>query len=110
MVNVGCIIYNPAERRPLLTWLQFVENVKAICTWATLQPQRKDPGQRDTTKNHVMLGGIRQTPGYLQKQPCRLPEETGVQLLCAASYDIWCTDMDTEQTSAEQIGKNVSLN
>ena len=32
------------------------------------------------------LGGIRQTPGYLQKQPCNLPEETGVQLLCAASY------------------------
>ena len=25
---------------------------------------------------------------YLQKQPCHLPEETGVQLLCAASYDI----------------------
>ena len=49
----------------------------------TLQPQGKDPGQRDTTKNHGRLGGIRQTPGYLQKQPCHLPEETGVQLLCA---------------------------
>ena len=45
---------------------------------------------------------IRQTPGYLQKQPCHLPEETGVQLLCAASYDIWCRDMDTDQTSTEQ--------
>ena len=42
------------------------------------------------------------TPGYLQKQPCHLPEETGVQLLCAASYDIWCRDMDTDQTSTEQ--------
>ena len=42
----------------------------------------------DTTKNHDKLGGIRQTPGYLQKQHCHLPEETGVQLLCAASYDI----------------------
>ena len=31
---------------------------------------------------------ICQTPGHLQKQPCHLPEETGVQLLCAASYDI----------------------
>ena len=49
----------------------------------TLQTQGKDPGQRDTTKNHGRLGGIRQTPGYLQKQPCHLPEETGVQLLCA---------------------------
>ena len=40
--------------------------------------------------NHGWLGGIRQTPGYLQKQPYHLPEETGVQLLCAASYGIWC--------------------
>ena len=59
----------------------------------TLQPQGKEPGQRDTTKNHSRLGGIRQTPGYLQKQPCHLPEETIVQLLCAASYDIWCRDL-----------------
>ena len=64
--------------------------------------QGKEPGQRDTTKNHGRLGGIRQTPGYLQKQPCHLPKETGVQLLCAASYDIWCRDMDTDQTSTEQ--------
>ena len=68
----------------------------------TLQPQGKEPGQRDTTKNHGRLGGIRQTPGYLQKQPCHLPEETSVQLLCAASYDIWCRDLDTDQTSIEQ--------
>ena len=66
------------------------------------EPQGKEPGQRDTTKNHGRLGGIRQTPGYLQKQPCHLPEETGVQLLCAASYDIWCRDLDTDQTSTEQ--------
>ncbi len=25
-----------------------------------------------------------------------------VQLLCAASYDIWCRDLDTDQTSTEQ--------
>ena len=43
-----------------------------------------------------------QMPGYLQKEPCHLPEETGVQLLCAASYDIWCRDLDTDQTSTEQ--------
>ena len=46
--------------------------------------------------------GIRQTPGYLQKEPCHLPDETGVQLLCAASYDICCRDLDTDQTSTEQ--------
>ena len=34
--------------------------------------------KRGTMKNHGRLGGIRQTPGYLQKQRCQLPEETGV--------------------------------
>ena len=62
----------------------------------------KEPGQRYATKNHGRLGGIRQTPGYLQKQHCHLPEETGVQLLCAAGYDIWCRDLGTDQTSTEQ--------
>ena len=28
--------------------------------------------------------------GEWEKQPCHLPEETGVQLVCAASSDIWC--------------------
>ena len=54
----------------------------------TQQHQGKEPGQRDTTKNHGRLGGIRQTPGYLLKQSYHLPEETGEQLLCAARYDI----------------------
>ena len=76
-----------------------VENVPG---YVDLGPQGKEPGQRDTTKNHGRLGGIRQTPGYLQKQPCHLPEETGIQLLFAASYDIWCRDLDTDQTSTEQ--------
>ena len=68
----------------------------------TLQPHEKEPGQRDTTKNHGRLSGIRQTTGHLQNQPCHLPEETGVQLLCAASYAIWCRDKDTDQTNTEQ--------
>ena len=67
----------------------------------TLQPQGKEPGQRYTTKNHGRLGGICQTPGYPQKQPCHLPDKTGVQLMCAASYDIWCRDLETDQTSTE---------
>ena len=71
-----------------------IENVPGyVYLGQHLQPQGKEPGQRDTTKNHGRLGGIFQTPGYLQKQPCHLSEETGVQLLCAASYDIWCRDM-----------------
>ena len=79
-----------------------IENVPGYVYLGQQQPQGKEPGQRDTTKNHGRLGGIRQTPGYLQKQPCHLPEETSVQLLCAASYDIWCRDLDTDQTSTEQ--------
>ena len=66
-----------------------IENVQGYVYFGTtLQPQEKEPGQRDTTKNHGRLGGIRQTLGSLQKQPGHLPEETDVQLLCAASYDI----------------------
>ena len=67
-------------------------------------------GQRDTTKNHGRLGGIRQTPGYLQKQPCHLPEETGVQRLCTASYGIWCRYLNTDQTSTEQTSGRTDQN
>ena len=45
---------------------------------ATLRPQGKQPGQRDTTKKHKRLGGIRQIRISLQKQPRHLPEEAGV--------------------------------
>ena len=41
------------------------------------------------------------TPGSLQKQPCHLPDETGVQLLCAARYDIY-----TRPTIAVLSAKN----
>ena len=68
----------------------------------TLQPQGKEPGQKDTTKNHGRLGGIRQTPAYLQKQLSICLKKTGVQLLCAASCGIWCRDLDTDHTSTEQ--------
>ena len=47
-----------------------------LCVGTKLQPQGREPGQRDTTKNHGRLCGLRQTPGSLQKQPCHLPEET----------------------------------
>ena len=57
---------------------------------------------QDTTKTHGRLGGICQTPGSLQTQPCHMPDETGVQLMCATSYDKWCSDLDTDQTSTVQ--------
>ena len=52
-----------------------IEKVKTTGTRAAQQNQGKEPGQRDATKNHGRLGAIRQTPGYLQKQCCHLPEE-----------------------------------
>ena len=59
-----------------------IEKLKALRILGTmLQPQGKEPGQRDTTKNHGRLGRMCQTPGSLQKQPSHLPEKTGVQLL-----------------------------
>ena len=89
-----------------------IENVEGYTCilGTTLQPQGKEPGQRYTTKNHGRLGGTRKTPGYHQKQHCQLPEETGVQLLCAASYDIWCRDLDTDQTSTEQTCSRTDKN
>ena len=64
-----------------------IENVQGYaCTSDNTTSSRK----RTRTKNHGRLGSIRQTPGYLQKQPCHLPEETGVQPLCGACCGIWC--------------------
>ena len=79
-----------------------IENILRVLG-TTLQPQGKTPGQRDTTKNHGRLGGIRQTPGYLQNQHCHQPEERGVQLLCAASYDIWCRDLTLTKQAQNKI-------
>ena len=47
---------------------------------------------RDKEIQRIIMAGWGHTLniGYLQKQPCHLPEETCVQLQCAASYDIWC--------------------
>ena len=99
-----CIYDNFPDLRENLRYYNFYDTYyRLLVLGTTLQPQGKESGQRDTTKNRGRLGGIRQTPGYLQKQSCHLPEETGVQLLCAASYDIiWCRDLDTDQTSTEQ--------
>ena len=33
---------------------------------------------------------------------CLKIQEYSVQLICAASYDIWCRYLDTDQTSTEQ--------
>ena len=82
-----------------------IENVEGYVThtWDNTTASRKRTRQRDTAKNHGRRSSTCQTPGYLQKQSCHLPEETGIQLLCAASYDIWCRDLDTDQTSTEQL-------
>ena len=79
-----------------------IEMLKDMYTWDITTALRKISRANNTAENHGRLGGIRQTPGYLLKQPCHLLEETCVQLLCAASYDIWCRDLDTDQSNTEQ--------
>ena len=87
--------------------------LKATYTCDNATASRKEPGQRDKTKNYGRLGGTRQTPGYRQKHSCLLPEETGVQLLCAASYDIWCSWTLTKQAqnklAVEQTKMEMSM-
>ena len=79
-----------------------IEMLKASYTLGQHYSLKKITRTNRYKKNHGKLGGIHQTSGYLQKQPRHLPEETGVQLMCSASYDIWCRDLDTDQTSTEQ--------
>ena len=65
----------------------------------------KEKNQDNEIQRRIMAGWAayaKHRSGHLQKQPCHLPEETGVQLLCAVSYDIWCRDLDTDHTSTEQ--------
>ena len=64
----------------------------------------KEKNQDKEIQRRIMAGWAAYAKhlGYLQKHPCHLPEETGVQLMCAASYDIWCRDQDTDQTSTGQ--------
>ena len=57
---------------------------QATCTWDNTTTSRKRTRPKRYNEESWQAGGIRQTPGYLQKQPCHLPEETCVQLLCAA--------------------------
>ena len=61
----------------------------------------KEKNHDKEIQRRIMTGWAANT-GISSKAACHLPEETGVQLLCAASYDIWCRDMDTDQTSTEQ--------
>ena len=64
----------------------------------------KEKNQDKEIQRRIMAGWAAYAKhlGYLQKQPCHLTEETGVQLKSAASYDIWCRDQDTDQTSTGQ--------
>ena len=64
----------------------------------------KEKNQDKEIQRRIMAGwaAYAKHRDIFKKQPCHLPEETSVQLLCAASYDIWCRDLDTDQTSTEQ--------
>ena len=55
-----------------------IENVEGYVYLGQRYSLRENNQDKEITKNHGRLGGIRQTPGYLRKQPCHLPEETPV--------------------------------
>ena len=78
-----------------------IEHVEGYVLGTTLQPQGKEPGQRDTKKNHGRLGGIRQTPGYLQSNLaiCLKRQVYNSCVLPARTYGAY---MSTAQTSTEQ--------
>ena len=64
----------------------------------------KDKNQNKEIQRKTMAGwsASAKSPGYLQKQPCHMIEDTGVQLQCAARYTIWCRVLDTHETSTEK--------
>ena len=75
------------DNTPIYMYNVLIEMSKATYTWDNTIASRKRTSTKrySTTKNH---GSICQTPGYPQKQPRHLLEETGVQPLCASNYDI----------------------
>ena len=73
---------------------------------------REESGKNDTKNNHGRLGGIHETMGSLQKQPCHQSEEIDrcIYLACCQLHDIWCSNMDTHKTSTEQTCGRTYIN
>ena len=64
----------------------------------------KETNQDIEIQRRIMAGWVAYAKhrDIFKKQSCHLPEETGVQLLCSASYDMCFRYLDTDQTSTEQ--------
>ena len=60
-------VCRPACHDTPLYIFDLVHFLEAVVLSQVLQPQGKEPEQSDTTENHGRLGGIRQTPGHLQR-------------------------------------------
>ena len=102
-MNIAKIHVMVADNTPLNVNNMLIENSKHyIYLGQHYSLKENNQGNDYAIKNHARLGGIRKTPGYLKKLHCYLPEQTGVQLPCVASYDIRCRYLDTDQTSTEQ--------
>ena len=94
-----------ADNTPINVNNVLIENIGGYEYLGQRYSLKENNQGNDTVQRRIMEGRAAwhsQTQGYLQKQPCHLPEETGVQLMFAASNDIWCRDLDTDQTSTEQ--------
>ena len=75
--------------------------VRELRTWENTTASRKRTRTKRYNEESRQDGRHTPTPGYLQKQPCHLPGETGVQLLCVASNGI-VQRPDSDQPSTEQ--------
>ena len=71
-------------------------------TWDNATASRKRTRAKRYNEESWQAG--RHTPNTGISSIATLPskKERRVQLLCSASYDIWCRDLDTDQTSTEQ--------
>ena len=82
------------DNSPINVNNELIENVEAyVCLGQRYSLKERN---QDKKKQEESWQAVRHPP-----KPCHLPEETGVQLMRAASYDIWCSDLDTDQTSTE---------
>ena len=94
-----------------------IENVQGSGTWDNTTASRKRTRThrkitRTNRYNEESWQAGRHTPntGISSKATFRLPDETCVQLMCAASYDIWSRDLVTDRTSTEQTCGRPDIN
>ena len=107
-MNIAKIHVLVVDHTPINENNAMIENIEAYkYMWQHYSLEEKEPaGQRD--KITSSKAGQHTPTRDLQKQTCYMPE-TGVQLMCAASYDIWCRYAQHKLAAARTKWKDVCL-